>query len=78
MADTSVAERKTVLAGFHGGSAKVRLTPALPATRVSLRAGPMPLPAFRSRSVSSFRQSRRRPPPPRAARPSGSVRTNGS
>ncbi len=39
MADTSVAERKTVLAGFHGGSAKVRLTPALPATRVSLRAG---------------------------------------
>ena len=39
MADMSVAERKTVLAGFHGGSAKVRLTPALPATRVSLRAG---------------------------------------
>jgi sarcosine oxidase, subunit gamma len=39
MADMSVADRKTVLAGFHGGSAKVRLTPALPATRVSLRAG---------------------------------------
>lgn len=39
MADTFTAERKTVLSGFHGGSAKVRLTPALPATRVSLRAG---------------------------------------
>ncbi|KQW29365.1 sarcosine oxidase subunit gamma [Rhizobium sp. Root274] len=39
MADMSVAERKTVIAGFHGGSAKVRLTPALPASRVSLRAG---------------------------------------
>ncbi|QLF68147.1 sarcosine oxidase subunit gamma [Peteryoungia desertarenae] len=39
MADMSVAERRNVLAGFHGGSAKVRLTPALPATRVSLRAG---------------------------------------
>ncbi len=39
MADTFTAERKTVLSGFHGGSAKVRLTPAIPATRVSLRAG---------------------------------------
>jgi sarcosine oxidase, subunit gamma len=39
MADTFTAERKTVLSGFHGGSAKVRLTPALPAGRVSLRAG---------------------------------------
>lgn len=38
MADTLTAERKTVLSGFHGGSAKVRLTPAIPATRVSLRA----------------------------------------
>ncbi|THV21571.1 sarcosine oxidase subunit gamma [Peteryoungia ipomoeae] len=39
MADLTVAERKTVLSGFQGGSARVRLTPAVPATRVSLRAG---------------------------------------
>ncbi|KPF46272.1 sarcosine oxidase subunit gamma [Rhizobium sp. AAP43] len=39
MADAVIAERKTVLAGFHGGSAKVRLTAAPVAVRVSLRAG---------------------------------------
>lgn len=39
MADVTVAERKSVLAGAHGGSPSVRLRPAEPATRVSLRAG---------------------------------------
>ncbi len=40
MADATVAERKTVLIGFHGGSPLVKLTPAEPAARVSLRVGP--------------------------------------
>ncbi|MFA7413539.1 MAG: sarcosine oxidase subunit gamma [Rhizobium sp.] len=39
MADMTLASRKSVLEGFHGGSSLVRLTPAAPATRVSLRAG---------------------------------------
>lgn len=38
MAEPVIAERKAVLSGFHGGTAKVRLTPALPAGRVVLRA----------------------------------------
>jgi len=38
MADAFVAERKTVLARAHGGSPSVRLRPAEPAMRVSLRA----------------------------------------
>ena len=38
MAEPVIAERKTVLSGYQGGSAKVRLTPALPAGRVVLRA----------------------------------------
>ncbi|CAH0341810.1 sarcosine oxidase subunit gamma [Rhizobium sp. CECT 9324] len=33
-----IAERRPVLSGYQGGSAKVRLTPALPAGRVVLRA----------------------------------------
>ncbi|GEO86032.1 MULTISPECIES: sarcosine oxidase subunit gamma [Alphaproteobacteria] len=40
MADAFVAERKSVLAGAHGGSPSVRLRPAEAATRVSLRARP--------------------------------------
>ncbi|MBA4785929.1 MAG: sarcosine oxidase subunit gamma, partial [Rhizobiales bacterium] len=36
MAD--VANRTTPLRGVHGGSASVRLTPAAPAERISLRA----------------------------------------
>lgn len=39
MADVVVASRKSALEGFHGGTSLVRLTPAAPATRVSLRAG---------------------------------------
>lgn len=38
MADAIVAQRNPVLTGAHGGSPIVRLTPADPATRVSLRA----------------------------------------
>ncbi|WP_416795767.1 sarcosine oxidase subunit gamma [Ciceribacter azotifigens] len=39
MADLMAASRKSVLEGAHGGSTVVRLTPAVPAERISLRAG---------------------------------------
>lgn len=39
MADNLQAERRSVLAGRHGGSAAVRITPCEPASRISLRAG---------------------------------------
>lgn len=39
MADTIIATRKTVLDGLNSGSAYVKLTPAAPASRISLRAG---------------------------------------
>ncbi|HBF30953.1 sarcosine oxidase subunit gamma [Rhizobium sp.] len=38
MADTIIATRKTVLDGLNSGSAQVKLTPAAPASRISLRA----------------------------------------
>lgn len=39
MADTIKATRKMVLDGLNSGSAHVKLTPAAPASRISLRAG---------------------------------------
>jgi len=44
MADTAL--RRPPLAGRHGGSASARVTPAGPATRLSLRAGPEALDAL--------------------------------
>ncbi len=40
MADPVIAQRRPVLAGAHGGSAVAHVTPAKPATRLSLRAKP--------------------------------------
>lgn len=40
------ASRSLPLAGFHGGSATVRLEPASPAERISLRARPEDVPAL--------------------------------
>ena len=40
MADLTQAVRCAPLTGLHGGSSTVRLTPAAPASRISLRAGP--------------------------------------
>jgi sarcosine oxidase, subunit gamma len=39
MADLATMTRREPLAGFHGGSAVAMLTPAKPASRMSLRAG---------------------------------------
>lgn len=39
MADTLIATRKTVLGGANSGSAQVKIIPAAPASRLSLRAG---------------------------------------
>lgn len=39
MADMIEATRKTVLGGANSGSAQVKITPAAPASRISLRAG---------------------------------------
>ena len=38
MSDLMQATRRSVLDGYHGGSAVARLTPAAPASRISLRA----------------------------------------
>ncbi|GCA47762.1 sarcosine oxidase subunit gamma family protein [Sinorhizobium meliloti] len=46
MADHAIATRKAPLAGRRGGSPAAILTPAEPASRISLRAGPDAVPAL--------------------------------
>jgi len=76
MADQTQALRREPLANAHGGSGGVRLTPAKPASRISLRARADAVGALSS-ALGLDLPIRPSAPSPMAAWRCGSARTNG-